>query len=442
MKIEDISTDPLKNLESPSPRSVLVVDDEEAVAKFVARLLDLQGHKTSIAHNGAAALEILKQKPHELVITDLRMPNMDGLELVTEAKKLNRDQNIIIITGYGTMEIFMDAMRAGASDFIVKPIDRDQLLAAVDRVLSRKSLEESLIARTKQLVQSEKMATVGVLSTGIAHEINNPTTFIRTNLQLMNEYIKRLGPRLSNLQDPKNGDVVRNIILTEFPQMISEALKGTERIQKIVSGVKHYAHRGDEHTEETVDIREVIAQAVNLVKARLRKHIVINESYLNIKEIKGRFSKLEQVFVNLMINSADAVEDKVQERRSKGEHEYQGMIDVSATVIEGDVVEGQQKTPDYLVLTFYDNGAGISREKLTRVFDPFYTTKPVGVGTGLGLYICYEIIKQHGGEITVQSELGEGTAFIIKLPVEGAAATRSADAPAPAGKTAGARNGQ
>jgi two-component system NtrC family sensor kinase len=163
-----------------------------------------------------------------------------------------------------------------------------------------------------------------------------------------------------------------------------------------------------------------------MVRAKLRKHITITESYLNLKEIKGEFSKLEQVFVNLLVNAADAIEDKVKKKRAEGDSDFMGLIDVSATIIEGDDF-GTETAPDYLILTFYDNGPGIDKKKIKKVFDPFFTTKPVGVGTGLGLYICYEIIKQHGGEITIQSEPGEGTAFIIKLPVEGAAPTEQTE---------------
>ncbi|MBI5815564.1 MAG: hybrid sensor histidine kinase/response regulator [Nitrospinae bacterium] len=400
------------------PRNVLIVDDEKEIALLLQKILDKGGHKASIHDDAMAAIETLKKGGWDLLITDLRMPGISGLELIKIVREFNKELDIIVITGYGTMEILIEAIRYGASDFILKPVDRDQFLHSVNRVFERKTLSENLIARTQQLLQAEKMATVGLLSTGIAHEINNPTTFIRTNLQLMAEYIKRLKPRMADLANAANADSLRNIILNEFPEMIEEALKGTDRIQKIVAGIKHYAHMGEDSFTERVDIRDVITQAINLVRAKLRKNVQISENYLNIREIKGHFSKLEQVFVNLLINASDAINDKMIKMRSSGDNNYQGLIDVSATVIEGDETEGG-RTPDYLILTFYDNGGGISDAKLTRIFDPFFTTKPVGVGTGLGLYICYEIIKQHGGEITVQSEEGEGTAFIIKLPVEG-----------------------
>ncbi|MBI4667281.1 MAG: hybrid sensor histidine kinase/response regulator [Nitrospinae bacterium] len=419
MLVENVSS-AFSGQPPPATRTILIVDDEREISALLVRVLDKQGHKAISSADGSEAFELVKKGGVDLLITDLKMPGMSGIELIRAVRQINKELEIIVITGFGSMEIFIDAIREGASDFIVKPIDRDQFLHAVNRALEKKSLSESLLTRTQQLLQAEKMATVGVLSTGIAHEINNPTTFIRTNLQLMREYIKRLAPRMENLNDPKNQDSLRNILLKEFPEMIDEALKGTDRVQKIVAGIKHYAHMSDEGGGENVDIREVITQAVNLVRAKLRKNITITENYLNIKEIKGHFSKLEQVFVNLLVNAGDAINDKIMQRRSIGDNDFMGIIDVSATIIDGDEADGV-KSPEYLILTFYDNGKGISDEKLSRVFDPFFTTKPVGVGTGLGLYICYEIIKQHGGEITVQSEEGEGTAFIIKLPVEGAA---------------------
>jgi signal transduction histidine kinase len=403
------------------PRTILIVDDEKEIADLLLTVVEKHGHKATAFLNGESALERIRKGGVDVLIADLKMPGMSGLELIQLTRQADKEVEIIIITGYGTMEIFLQAIREGVSDFILKPLDMDQLLHSIDRVTEKKNLTESLIARTQQLLQAEKMATVGVLSTGIAHEINNPTTFIRTNLQLMSEYIKRMEPKMDNLGDPRNAESVKNILLNEFPDMIRDAIMGTERIQKIVSGIKHYAHMGDDTFDENVDIREVITQSINLVRAKLRKDVVITENYLNIKEIKGHFSKLEQVFVNLLVNAADAINDKLVKRRAAGDREYAGLIDVSATIIDGDDF-GEGLTPDFLVLTFYDNGAGIQDDKIKRVFDPFFTTKPVGVGTGLGLYICYEIIKQHGGEITVQSDTTDGTAFIIRLPVGGALA--------------------
>ncbi len=398
-------------------RTILVVDDEPSVAKIIQRMIEKEGHKVVLASNGFEALDTFETHNIDLVITDLKMPGMDGVELIKQIRKIDNELEIIVITGYGTMEIFMQAVRAGANDMILKPIDNQQFLRSVSRSLEKKKLVDGLLAKTQQLVQSEKMATIGLLSTGIAHEINNPTTFIRSNLQLLKEYIKRLTPRLDDLNDPRNQETLKNILVNEFPKMIEEALRGTDRIKDIVAGVKHYSHMGDDSQEDKVDIRQVIKQAVNLVRTNIRKDIKITENYLNVREIKGQFSKLEQVFVNLLVNAADAIEDRLKRLRKEGDKETKGFIDVSASVFEGDEVDGE--TTDDLVLTFYDNGNGIPKHKIKRVFDPFYTSKAVGVGTGLGLYICYEIIKQHGGAVTVQSEEGEGTAFIIKLPVEG-----------------------
>ncbi|VAX24232.1 hypothetical protein MNBD_NITROSPINAE04-1523 [hydrothermal vent metagenome] len=399
-------------------RSILIVDDETMVSSMLQKMIEKEGHNVQTCNDAFKALEILNNKHIDIMISDLRMPGMDGVELVQQAKEMYDDLDVVVITGYGTMDMFINSLHAGAVDFILKPIDKDLMLHTINRLLEKRTLTENFAARTQQLVQSEKMATVGLLSTGIAHEINNPTTFVRTNLQLMKEYIKRLKPRLEDLSKPENVKSITDIIGKEFPEMIDEALKGTHRIEKIVTGIKHYAHMGDDNADERVDIREVISQAVNLVRSKLRKQVTITENYMNIKEITGQFSRLEQVFVNLLVNAADAINDKIKKMYDRGNNGFIGIIDVSATIIEGDEVEGG-KTPDYLVLTFYDNGDGVPEEKINRIFDPFFTTKGVGVGTGLGLYICYEIIQQHEGDISVHSEKGEGTAFTIKLPVKG-----------------------
>ena len=399
-------------------RTILIVDDEDYIVQVHKRMIEREGYTVLTALSGQEALEVVREE-HErisLMITDLRMPIMDGITLIEKVREITTEFEIIVNTGYGTMELVIEAIQVGANDFVLKPTDREVFLMAINRSLEKKSLKESLSSKTQQLITSEKMASLGLLATGIAHEINNPTTFIKTNLQLIGEYIKRLGPKLEEMDKRENQEYVTNLLLNEFPQMIEEALTGTERIEKIVSGIKHYAHLGDEKFDKDIDIREVISQSVNLVKAKLRKNVTITESYMNLREIKGHFSKLEQVFVNLLVNASDSITDKVEKKRAEGDTEFTGLVDVSATIIGGEEVGGI-KAPDHLVLTFFDNGEGIPESKVPKIFDPFFTTKSIGEGTGLGLYICHDIISQHGGEITVQSDPGEGTAFIIRLPV-------------------------
>ncbi len=409
-----------------SKHRILVVDDDEIVRKVVERILLHHEYDVETIASGELACERMQTTKFDLMITDIRMPGMSGIELITKCKALNSKCAIMVITGAGTMELLIEASRAGASDFVLKPIEMEDLIQRVENALEKKRLSDTVADQMRQLVQSEKMATVGLLATGIAHEINNPTTFIRTNLQLLREYIKRLQPRLENLDDEKNKNSVKKIITEEFPQIIEEALEGTDRIQKIVAGVKHYAYTEEGGGGAPVDIRDVITHAVTLVRSRLRRNITITESYLNIQEIVGHFSKLEQVFVNLLVNSADAISEKMEKMSEAERKSFSGLIDVSATIIS----TGEEEIHDeILLLTFYDNGNGIPETKRGKVFDPFFTTKALGKGTGLGLYICHEIITQHGGELTVQSQPGEGTAFIIKLPVKGKGAGKTAPRP-------------
>ena len=412
-------------------RTILVVDDEDYIVQVHKRMIEREGYIVLTALSGQEALEIVREEHEQisLMITDLRMPVMDGITLIEKVREITSEFEIIVNTGYGTMELVIEAIQAGANDFVLKPTDREVFLMAINRSMEKKGLKENLSARTQQLITAEKMASLGLLATGIAHEINNPTTFIKSNLQLIGEYIKRLTPRLEEIDKKENQEFISNLLLNDFPQMIEEALTGTDRIQNIVAGIKHYAHLGDEKFDKDIDIREVISQSINLVKAKLRKNVTISESYMNLKEIKGHFSKLEQVFVNLLVNASDSITEKVDRKRAEGDTEFTGLVDVSATVIEGE--GGEENTSrDYLILTFFDNGEGIPESKISKIFDPFFTTKSIGEGTGLGLYICHDIISQHGGEITVQSDPGEGTAFMIKFPVmslDGASAEEEAE---------------
>ncbi len=263
----------------------------------------------------------------------------------------------------------------------------------------------------KQLVLSEKMASIGQLAAGVAHEINNPTGFVTTNLHTMSEYLivfKNIFSQLNKLTHHLKGseDAVALTVLKEIErikededydfiyddsgQLLEESIDGVVRIKDIVNGLRNFA-RPDSQVFTNANINDGIEDALRLTSNELKYSSIVNKELGVLPEIPCHIDQLTQVFVNLLVNAAHAIEKN-------------GVITIKTWDEES-----------YQFISVTDNGAGIPEENIPKLFDPFYTTKEVGKGTGLGLAISYGIIEKHGGDISVESSPGEGTSFTIKL---------------------------
>jgi two-component system NtrC family sensor kinase len=251
------------------------------------------------------------------------------------------------------------------------------------------------------LLHSEKMASLGTISAGIAHEINNPVAFISCNVTKLNEYLDQLALVVKKIQSTHSNASLDNVldigeaafILEDYPVLIAETNDGLDRIRKIIKDLKCFSH---EQTDSlaSLDIHKCIETSLNLAKSELKYKAIIQKDYdAYIPMIQGSETQLSQVLINIFINAAHAIETD-------------GMIRIMTRLLEGNVV-----------IRIADNGSGIEPDVMKSIFEPFFTTKPVGQGTGLGLSISHDIIKRHGGEIDVESEVGAGTTFVIKLPV-------------------------
>ena len=269
------------------------------------------------------------------------------------------------------------------------------------------------------MLQSEKMASIGQLASGVAHEINNPTGFVSSNLKTLEDYqqdidgliqryreIKKLvvdsgmsekkSDQLSELideieiyEEEKEIDYIRE----DIRELIKDCREGTERIKKIVMDLKDFAHPGEGVLQAT-DINKGLESTLNVVYNELKYKANIVKKYENLPLIQAYPQQLNQVFMNILVNAAQAIEKK-------------GEIRIATKLING-----------YVQIKISDTGCGIPKDNLNKIFDPFFTTKEVGKGTGLGMNIAYGIIKKHKGSIEVESTIGKGTTFIIKLPVD------------------------
>jgi two-component system NtrC family sensor kinase len=263
---------------------------------------------------------------------------------------------------------------------------------AVD-ITERKYAEEELkiayqsLQQTQaQLLQSEKLASIGQLAAGVAHEINNPTGFILSNLQILKQYIQTI---FLDQEDKSNN------LLKDLPDIIDEIIDGAVRIKNIVSNLTRFAYPIREQFKP-VKINKIIEQTISLVWDELKYTCRIDKNFADLPEVIGNPDQLNQVFLNLLMNAFQAIEHK------------QGLIKVTTYCQD-----------NWIYVEIADNGKGIPEENRKKIFDPFFTTKDVGKGTGLGLSIVYGIIKSHKGEVSVASEVGKGSKFVIKLPVTG-----------------------
>ncbi|WP_392534125.1 sensor histidine kinase [Nostoc sp. C117] len=286
----------------------------------------------------------------------------------------------------------------------------------------RKTLQE-LQHTQVQLIQTEKMSSLGQLVAGVAHEINNPVNFIYGNLMHVREYSQQLltlinlyqqqycnyNPEITSLIDRMDLEFVIN----DMPKILSSMALGTDRIREIVLTLRNFS-RLDEAEMKLVDIHEGINSALLILQYRLKeKHkyqeIAIIKDYGSLPLVECYAGGLNQVFMNIISNAIDALYQYEIEC-------LQGEIEKEPSSI---IIHTKVKNEDFIIITIKDNGSGMNEEVKTRLFDPFFTTKPVGKGTGLGLSISYQIIvDKHKGKIQCISEPGKGTEFVIEIPIK------------------------
>lgn len=252
-----------------------------------------------------------------------------------------------------------------------------------------------------QLIQSYKLASLGKLVAGVAHEINNPNTFIRGNLKIIKEALNDILPILDQYNEKNPGLTIArlqfNVFEENIPVLVDDMINGVNRIKKIVDGLRNFARKNEGLLDDDIDINSIVYNCLRLIENQIRRSAEVKlDLAQSIPLFKGNFQKLEQVLVNMVINASQAIKKQ------------QGII-----TIKTDYNEKKK----HVFLSIKDNGSGIDESALKYIFDPFFTTKRDRGGTGLGLSISYGIIKEHNGNIEVESQKGKGTTFKIFIPV-------------------------
>lgn len=396
---------------SPQENSLLLVDDEQNVLNALKRELG-RDYNITTACSAQDALAILSDQPVQVVISDYKMPVMNGVEFLKEVRSRWPNTVRIILSGFAETSALVNAINDGhIYRFINKPWNYDELRIAINNALEHyalemhniqlteelrskndelmdlnKHLEEMVAERTsrlmeaqKKLIYSEKLATIGMLSAGVAHEVKNPLAIIVQGSEILENALKDR----ESLQ-----------------QIVTEIKKAALRGDRIVRGLMDFARQTPAKLEDA-DIRDIVETALNVVEHQFSlKGISIKREYpCDAVRLMLDKQQIEQVFLNLLLNAADAMPDG-------------GTINI---VIDTYRAEDEIR---WLRISFTDSGKGVPPGELKRIFDPFYTTKQKSGGTGLGLSVSLGIIENHGGSIQAESTEGKGTCFIINLPCQ------------------------
>ena len=415
---------------------ILIVDDNSNNLKVLSQALRHAGWTVAIAKNGETALKQVKHTPPTLILLDVMMPGMDGFETCQKIKENPEmmDIPVIFMTALSDTVDKVKGLSIGAVDYITKPFQTEEVLARVSvhynlRYLTKQLeeqnqfLEQRVAEKTAQLVQHEKMAALGNLVAGIAHEINNPVGFIAGNINAAQDYTQNLfyllklyRQELSNpspeLQEAID-DLDLEFIEEDLPKLISSMRLGVDRIRNISTSLRTFS-RADTNKKTEFNLQEGIDSTLLILKYRLKANEnrpaiqVVKDCGESPPLIKCYAGQLNQVIMNIVANAIDALEESNQGR--------------SYQEIEGNpnkIFIRLEELKEKMLIRIRDNGTGMSEEVRDRIFESMFTTKSVGKGTGLGLAIARQIVEEkHGGMLTCHSQLGKGTEFVITLPLQ------------------------
>ena len=422
-----------------SRANILVVDDDLGPRESMRMILK-NTHTVYTADNGESALRVIEEKPIDLVTLDLKMPGMQGMDVLKEIKRINNNVEVIIVTGYGTLNTATEAMKHGVNSYITKPYNIDEITSLIDKAIEHRKfnlklrnffqealfseedeeeeldnfplhnegsltgtdISEELLDVTElkfkkmkeikndfsneikemeeRLIRSEKLSMVGQLAAGYAHELNNKLSTISGYAEFLHGKINRSHPELSELLNN----------LQTISNQIDKATKFTRNILDL--------SREESSESEPTDVQKLMEQVLPYVehKAQKQEIKITREFGSHLPLISVDPGKLEQVFLNLILNAFHAMPEG-------------GSLSIKASRIA-------REMGDLLRLEFQDSGQGIAAKNIKKIFEPFFSTKCEGVGTGFGLFISRRIVESFQGSIEVVSKDNEGTTFIIEFP--------------------------
>ena len=378
---------------------ILIIDDLEDMRVLISNMLISKQYSVITANNGEIGFKKAKEYKPQLIIVDWMMPVLSGPEMI---KKLKADKEllsipVILLTAKSDEESRTIGTKIGADGFLGKPFNKVELFSMVKNMLQLKAKELELVNTQNKLVQAEKLASLGVLSAGLSHEINNPNNFISMSSNLLLDNVKDIEGVIKVLEDSKETEELTEFLKTNIistKELITQITNGSQRINEVVTGLKSFSYQSDTKKTE-ININEVIDNTISVLHFMIKDHCTIN---INLFEPMPKSNcdegAVKQVFIHIIRNAIQSI----QENKA-------GVIDISTGTTNGKIKA---------VIT--DNGVGINIDNSSKIFDPFFTTRDVGEGLGLGLTFSHNIISAYNGNINIKSEKGKGTKVIITIP--------------------------
>ena len=392
----------------------ILMAEDDAVSRLVLQsTLRKWGHEPVVACDGREALEILNSaESPDLAILDWMMPEIDGPEICRRLREKAPASSIyiILLTAKTQRTDLVAGFAAGADDYVTKPFNSQELFSRLQagirvvelqgKLASRARELETALAHLHQLQQGQKLEALGRMASGIAHEINTPTQYIGDNIRFFKQAWAQVTPALR----AATGDPEMDYLFVEIPKALDEALEGTQKIERIVRAMRDFSYSKGEEKVPT-DINQAVETTLE-VSTNEWRYVANVETHLDpqLPRTMCLPGEIHQVLLHLVVNASRAMADAGTIGGEKGSLRIE-------TSVSGDFVE----------IRVSDTGGGIAQEHRDKVFDPFFTTRDVGQGSGQGLAVAYSVIvQQHHGRIWFESEVGKGTTFIVQLPINGA----------------------
>jgi signal transduction histidine kinase len=365
--------------EAEKKARILLVDDNGALVENLSEILEAAGYAVRGAGTCAAALSLAREG-FDVALVDLRLPDGDGTAVASQLKEIQPEGEVVLLTGFATLESAVAAVRAGACAYLVKPCATQELLVTVEQAMRQVRLHGEKRDLSRRAQVAEKLAAVGTMTAGLSHEIRNPLNAAALQLSVLERRILRLA---KDAQPP----------LLEPLRVVKDEIR---RLDHILEDFLQFA-RPREFVPQAVDVVAVITRVLDLLGGEAeRRGIRLERDLADVPRVAGDEERLRQVLVNLGLNALEAVEDG-------------GVVRVSCRL------DATAEHPEPSVqIVVDDDGSGVPAETRDRIFEPFFTTKPEG--SGLGLSIVHAIITQHGGRLGVEDSPDGGARFVISLP--------------------------
>jgi len=381
----------LPSTDSELRATVLYVDDDRANLVAFRAMADSQ-YEVLTARSGEEALQILAERQDiAVLITDQRMPGLSGIDLCERVQSLHPDIVRMLVTAYSDLTAAIAAINRGhVSRYLHKPWNADELLATLRDAVERYRLRTTVQRLQVRISESERIYALGVLTASIGHELRTPLSVVSTNVSFARRALQEALAKLSNVPPP---------LLAEFAEIesaLTDAQDGGQRLLEVVEGIS-LSSRSEPATQarQPVDLAHVVRSVLRLLRSEAQSRARLVVEFSATPQVAGTATRIGQVLLNLVLNAIQAMParpyDKNQVKVTLAERDGHALIEVS------------------------DNGSGIDPAQLPRIFDPFFTTKIKG--TGLGLAISRQIVEDLGGELAVESQLGVGTRFTVRLPL-------------------------